>query len=191
MTALVLTLCHLHNFCIAEDLLQNKNCANNDDLQDSTDTNDSTSEIHAMDNANVVCDGGISLQDNERPTPLMDGGDHLDDVAPYEHRNVERLNKRNAGALGLPRELLRDEVVDQGLKRSTSASWLGKLVVIVAIVVYLLHLMLTNLFIDLLNLIFYQLQVGHDKIEVFLNLFLLFFFSTVALGTPKTVFVIK
>ena len=38
-----------------------------------------------MDNANVVCDGGISLQDNERPTPLMDGGDHLDDAAPYEH----------------------------------------------------------------------------------------------------------
>ena len=50
----------------------------------------------------VVCDGGILLQDNERPTSLMDGGDHLDDVAPYEHRNVERQNERNAGALGLP-----------------------------------------------------------------------------------------
>ena len=82
MTALVLTLCHLHNFCIAEHRLHNEDCANNDDSQDSTDTNDSTSEILTMDNANVVCDGGISLQDNERPTPLMDGGDHLDDVAP-------------------------------------------------------------------------------------------------------------
>ena len=97
----VLTLCCLYNFCIAEDLLQNKNCANNDDLQDSTDTNDSTSEILTMDNANIVCDGGISLQDKERPTQLMDGGDHLDDVAPYEHRSVERQNERNAGALGL------------------------------------------------------------------------------------------
>ena len=53
-----------------------------------------------MENANVVCDGGISLQDNERQTPLMDGGDHLDDVAHYEHRNVERQNERNAGAFG-------------------------------------------------------------------------------------------
>ena len=52
MTPLVLTLCHLHNFYIAEDLLHNENCANNDDLQDSTDANDSTSEILAMDNAN-------------------------------------------------------------------------------------------------------------------------------------------
>ena len=57
----------------------------------------------------------------------MDGGEHLDDVAPYEHRNVERQNERNAGALGLPREWLRDEVVDQGLTRLTPASWLGKL----------------------------------------------------------------
>ena len=52
----------------------------------------------------------------------MDGGDHLEDVAPYELRNVERQNERNAGVLGLPREQLRDEVVDQGLKRSTPAS---------------------------------------------------------------------
>ena len=133
MTTLVLTLCCLHNFCIAEDRLQNKNCANNDD---STDTNDSTSEILAMDNANILCDGGISLQEKERPTPLMDGGDHLDDVAPYEHRNVERQNERSAGALGLPREWLRDEVADQGLKRLTPASCLGKLVVIVPIVAY-------------------------------------------------------
>ena len=56
----------------------------------------------------------------------MDGGDHLEDVAPYERRNVERQNERNAGALGLPRERLRDKVVDQGLKRPTPASWLGK-----------------------------------------------------------------
>ena len=56
MTALALALCHLHNFCIAEALLQNDT---------STDTNDSTIELLAMDNANVVCDGGISLQDNE------------------------------------------------------------------------------------------------------------------------------
>ena len=56
----------------------------------------------------------------------MDGGDHLEDMAPYERRNVERQNERNAGAPGLPREWLRDEVVDQGLKRPTPASWLGK-----------------------------------------------------------------
>ena len=56
----------------------------------------------------------------------MDGSDHLEDVAPYERRNAERQNERNAGALGLPREQLRDEVVDQGLKRPTPASWLGK-----------------------------------------------------------------
>ena len=34
----------------------------------------------------------------------MDGGDHLEDVAPYEQRNVERQNERNGGVLGLPRE---------------------------------------------------------------------------------------
>ena len=56
MMAHVLTLCCLHKFCIAEALLQNDT---------STDTNDSTIELLAMDNANVVCDGGISLQDNE------------------------------------------------------------------------------------------------------------------------------
>ena len=56
MMSLVLTLCHLHNFCIGEALLQNDT---------STDTNDSTIELLAMDNVNVVCDGGISLQDNE------------------------------------------------------------------------------------------------------------------------------
>ena len=117
MTTLVLTLCHSHNFCIAEALSQNDT---------STDTNDSTIELLAMDNANVVCDGGISLQDNKQPTPLMDRGDHLEDVAPYEQRNVERQNERNGGVLGLPREWLRDEVVDQGLKRPTPASWLGK-----------------------------------------------------------------
>ena len=51
MTALVLTLCHLHNFCIGEALLQNDT---------STDTDSITIELLAMDNANVVCDGGIS-----------------------------------------------------------------------------------------------------------------------------------
>ena len=56
----------------------------------------------------------------------MDGGDHLEDVGPSKQRNLERQNERNAGALGLPREQLRDEVVDQGLKRPTPASWLGK-----------------------------------------------------------------
>ena len=56
MMALVLTLCCLHNFCIGEALLQNDT---------STDTDNSTIELLAMDNANVVCDGGISLQDNE------------------------------------------------------------------------------------------------------------------------------
>ena len=75
MMALVLTLCRLHNFCIGETLLQNDT---------STDTDNSTIELLAMDNANVVCDGGISLQDNEQPMPLMDGADHLEDVAPYE-----------------------------------------------------------------------------------------------------------
>ena len=56
MTALVLTLCRLHNFCIGETILQNDT---------STDTDNSTIELLAMDNANVVCDGGISLQDNK------------------------------------------------------------------------------------------------------------------------------
>ena len=104
MMALVLTLCCLHNFCIGEALLQNDT---------STHSDNSTIELLAMDNANVVCDGGISLQDNEQPTPLMDGGDHLEDMAPYEQRNVERQNERNGGVLGLPREWLRDKVVDQ------------------------------------------------------------------------------
>ena len=117
MTAFVLTLCRLHNFCIGEALSQNDT---------STDTDNSTIELLAMDNVNVVCDRGISLQDNKRPTPLMDHGDHLEDVAPYERRNVERQNERNGGVLGLPTERLRDEVVDQGLKRPTPASWLGK-----------------------------------------------------------------
>ena len=83
MTALVLTLCRLHNFCIGEALLQNDT---------STDTDNSTIELLAMDNANVVCDGGISLQDNEQPTPLMDGSDHLEDVAPmYEEMWKDRM----------------------------------------------------------------------------------------------------
>ena len=56
MTALVLALCCLHNFCIGEALLQNDT---------STDTDNSTIELPAMDNATVVCDRGISLQDNE------------------------------------------------------------------------------------------------------------------------------
>ena len=56
----------------------------------------------------------------------MDGGDHQEHVAPYKQRNVERQNERNAGVLGLPREWLRDKVVDQGLKRPTPVSWLGK-----------------------------------------------------------------
>ena len=56
MMALVLTLCRLHNFCIGETILQNDT---------STDTDNSNIELLAMDNANVVCDGGISLQDNE------------------------------------------------------------------------------------------------------------------------------
>ena len=113
MMALVLTLCRSHNFSIAEALLQNDT---------STDTNDSTIELLAMDNANVVCDGAISLQDNNNP--------HLRWMAvimwkmwpSYERRNVERQNERNGGVLGLPRERLRDKVVDQGLKRPTPAS---------------------------------------------------------------------
>ena len=56
MTVLVLTLCRLHSFCIGDALLQNDT---------STDTNNSTIELLAMDNVNVVCDRGISLQDNE------------------------------------------------------------------------------------------------------------------------------
>ena len=55
MTALVLTLCHCTIFVLVRLFYRNT----------STDTNNSTIELLAMDNVNVVCDGGISLQDNE------------------------------------------------------------------------------------------------------------------------------
>ena len=89
----------------------------------------------------------------------MDGGDHLEDVTPYKRRNVERQNERNAGVLGLPREWLRDEVVDQGLKRPTPASWLGKCFYLLFFLIagFLLHLILMNGFLYFFNLAFYGL----------------------------------
>ena len=47
-----------------------------------------------MDNVNVVCDGGISLQDNEQPTSLMDGGDTWKMWPPM---NEEMWNYRMKG----------------------------------------------------------------------------------------------
>ena len=103
MMALVLTLCRLHNFSIAEALLHNDT---------STDTNDCTIELLAMDNANVVCDGAISLQDNKRPTPSMD-----DTI--YIKIQVFRLLRYYSPA---PRNIARSDWATQNITHNMTSS---------------------------------------------------------------------
>ena len=80
----------------------------------------------ATDAVEVSAHGGIPLvrrqwNDNS-PDQLLRGGHHFVDVNPKEPRRVEARARRALGGV-LPRDLLLQSVVHQGLQRLTPANW--------------------------------------------------------------------
>jgi hypothetical protein len=109
-----MALCRLHNFCIDRRLIAGS---------------DESLYPHpsplAMDNADIIIHGGISMDfvaedlNDFSPEELLHGGEHFEDVSRDQIRQMER--KREFSADALPRDILHDNVILQGLTRPTPA----------------------------------------------------------------------
>ena len=123
-TALVMCLCQLHNYCIDRRLgesIGTSNASGAPSLQ--------------VVETEIIIEGGVSLTERRdgcndcSPEALLHGGHHFKDVGGKNAiANAERAAERCAvrDAVPLPRDLLFDSVIDQGLKRPKPASWLNK-----------------------------------------------------------------
>jgi len=110
-TALVLTLCRLHNFCITERLMKKNGSSLPENL--------------ATDDLNLTLGGAVPLVSvrmeahptgyhKHSPEQLLHGGDHFDDVDRRIHINIESRAKDDGP---LPRDELHDLVANKGLVR--------------------------------------------------------------------------
>lgn len=107
ITALLLCLCKLHNFCI--------------DV--SGDENTVPPETSAVDELTIVGDGGFQMAEiieNEyvaRPVEILDGGEHFEDFPKdWVFRSQNELSQ--------PREFLHSMVHSQGLERPRPRNWI-------------------------------------------------------------------
>ena len=112
-TALLVILCRLHNFCIDRRLIAG-----------------SDGSLYpypsplAMDNADIITHGGISMDfeaeglNDFSPEELLHGGEHFDDVTRDQVRQMQRAGCEFS-ADALPRDILHDSVIMQGLTRPT------------------------------------------------------------------------
>jgi hypothetical protein len=112
-TALVTALCKLHNYCINRRLA-GISCS--DDIV--------VPSPLSKDSAVIAIHGGIPMEqqakglNNSSPEQLLRGGEHFDDVSQNLICQMEREEMRAGGAL-LPRDILHDSAIEQGLTRST------------------------------------------------------------------------
>ena len=121
-TALVISLCSLHNFCIRERLQRKESTIITDDAC-------------AEDYANMLANGCVPLEvagHADRvattvgvPRQLLDGGEHFDGTTSTMRRHMLRLSTRGLHhvSLILPREKMHAVVVEKGLKRPTPIRW--------------------------------------------------------------------
>jgi hypothetical protein len=112
-TALVTALCKLHNYCI-DRRLAGISCS--DDVV--------VPSPLAEDSAEIAIRGGIPMEqqaeglNHSSPEQLLHGGEHFDDVSRTLIRQMEREEMR-VGEDFLPRDILHDSVIEQGLTRPT------------------------------------------------------------------------
>ncbi len=108
-----MALCRLHNFCIDRRLIT----GSNDSLYPPSPL--------AMDTADIIIHGGISMEwepgclNDFSPQELLHGGGHFEGLNRALLRQLEREREHNGVAL--PRDILHDSVVMQGLTRPTPA----------------------------------------------------------------------
>jgi hypothetical protein len=116
VTALVRTLCILHNFCIDERILFAEKTG------DATTDEANVSAPLDSDRANITLAGGTAIlngNDLFDPAELLHGGEHFDDVS----RTV-RVSRKKTGEL-LPREIMCLLVEEYDLRRPTPRNWVG------------------------------------------------------------------
>ena len=118
VNCLCMALCRLHNFCINARLKPQ-------DLTQTTPTSPSSAtenlDTLAADEAVIAMNSGISLDSSGRPTELLHGGEHFDDVPDHNMRAWRRVMD-----VPLPRETMCDQVGRAGLKRPTPKRWKNK-----------------------------------------------------------------
>jgi hypothetical protein len=104
-----MALCKLHNYCIDRRLLL-------------LDTNDLVPPPLASDTADIAIQGGVPLEpradglNDLSPEQLLHGGEHFDDINRALLRQLQRQDM-NGNDVVLPRDILHDSVVEQGLTR--------------------------------------------------------------------------
>ena len=112
-TALVVTLCRLHNFCINQLLEEGEYRDDEEPLQSL-----------ASDEFEIEINGSIPLErtadNNCSPEQLLHGGEHQDDTDRNVRRQEELSHSRRQQ---LPRDKLHKIVADAGLKRPTPVAW--------------------------------------------------------------------
>lgn len=113
ITALVMCMCKLHNFCI--------------DCRLDKERIPSIPEVTAKDNACIVTRGGFRLQsrvDNPYyPEELLHGGEHFDDFTASEIKEIKRRMARTAKQL--PRDMMLEMVERKGLQRLLPEGWVS------------------------------------------------------------------
>ncbi len=103
IAALVVALAKLHNFCI--DMNENK-----------------IAEPLALDEENLILNGGlvnlepIAGQQQQIPLDLINGGNHMDDIARRSKR-PDRGTREKENGEDMPREILRKYIESKGLAR--------------------------------------------------------------------------
>ena len=90
---MIYCLCKLHNYCINEkENLPKPSC---------------------LDEAYITLRGGITLNEDERPEQLLDGGDHRDDMDRWNIRGIAN----EVRDVSTPRDVMLKIVLDKDIGR--------------------------------------------------------------------------
>ena len=113
---LCMALCQLHDCCI-NARLKPGNLANSTPPSSEITTEEEDLVPLASDNLNITLNAGTSVGKDSRPTELLHGGEHFDDVPDRNARAWRRVGE------SLPHEIMCDHVRRHGLKRPTPRKW--------------------------------------------------------------------
>jgi hypothetical protein len=124
ITALVMCLCKLHNFCTDIRVSRNVGVAQRAP-KSSRIAGDVAPKPLAADELEITTNGGIPLiggpNNDYSPEQLLDGGNHHSDTTPAFRRQFSRRGL--AAFVQLPREKMRDHVESGGYQRPKPARW--------------------------------------------------------------------
>ena len=118
VTCLCMALCRLHNFCINARLKPEG--INVPTPSHRTPEEEDLAPL-ASDSLAIEMNAGISLDRSGRPTELLHGGEHFDDMP---NRNMRAW--RRVGEDPLPRDSMCCQVQRMGMKRPIPVSWRKK-----------------------------------------------------------------